>query len=337
MKYFLPFFFLWIYSDRQNNMLEDSEPFQVGCEMSESIVCIYELVCGFPIECDGCGPEAAIPSNQVALNSVWEYYMPCGGSNYTLTSSNSNAIMVRNKTTGSAWSNTTSGITGEVFQIGDFAAGTSVLSLSRTGPFCTCATGDYTVEVLSSGGCVSPTSLPIELISFNGKIENADIYFHWQTATETQNSHFQIQHSTNGKEWSNIGKVEGAGTTTESQEYTFTHRTPSPGVNYYRLKQVDFDGSFSFSKTISIFFGNEKGNMPLSIFPNPIKDEIYLENKTEDILHVELFDMSGKHLYHIEINGSEKTNIPVGDLESGVYFLKINNGQQVYVERVVKK
>ncbi len=180
-------------------------------------------------------------------------------------------------------------------------------------------------------------ALPVELTNFKVILKNSMAQFHWQTASESQNSHFQIQHATDGTVFKNIGQVEGAGTTLEPQEYTFTHRSPPTGLNYYRLQQVDYDGKYSYSKTISLYVGNEKGDIPLAAYPNPVDDAIFLENKSEDMLSVELFDMSGKYLSRIEIDGAEKATLPVVGLETGLYYLKINDGRQVYMQRFVKR
>ncbi len=95
---------------------------------------------------------------------------------------------------------------------------------------------------------------------------------------------------------------------------------------------------FGFHSTtpIPLFFGNRKENLPLAVYPNPVTDKLFLENQTEERLGVELFDMSGKHLSSVKIADTEKVSLPVNAWQAGLYFLKINDGRQMHVQRFVK-
>ena len=98
----------------------------------------------------------------------------------------------------------------------------------------------------------TPIVLPVELVDFSGKnIVNENILT-WETQSELNNSHFVLQHSTDGKNWKNIDQITGAGTTTVPKEYQSIHRDFIDDINYYRLKQVDYNGDVEILNVVSI-------------------------------------------------------------------------------------
>ena len=105
---------------------------------------------------------------------------------------------------------------------------------------------------MDGNGTQSSLSLPVELTYFGGKRSAKNVLLNWQTATETNNEGFDIQHSTNGRDWTSIGWQAGAGSSLEKQDYTFLHEKAVSGTNYYRLKQIDFDGQFDYSDIAAI-------------------------------------------------------------------------------------
>ena len=124
---------------------------------------------------------------------------------------------------------------------------------------------DYTVA--GEVALVYSGVLPVELISFSGKENNSVIQLEWQTASETNNKGFDVQRSTNDGNWEQIGWVAGIGNTTTEQRYELIDKNPSSGLNYYRLKQVDFDGKFDYSNIIVIDVESRISN--LEVYPNP--------------------------------------------------------------------
>lgn len=112
--------------------------------------------------------------------------------------------------------------------------------------------------------------LPVEFISFYGKLKDNEIQLLWDTASEENNKGFHVERSTDARDWSEIGFVEGRGTSSEINRYKFTDNEPIPGDNYYRLKQVDYDSRFEYSKIVVI-----KRYNVARVFPNPInKDSV---------------------------------------------------------------
>lgn len=112
------------------------------------------------------------------------------------------------------------------------------------------------------------TPLPIELLYFQGRLqENNEVLLEWETSSEQNNEGFEIQKMNATGDWEKIGWIEGAGTTFEQQQYNCVDKNPEDGLNYYRLKQIDFDGSFEFSNMVAIEVENRISK--LKIFPNP--------------------------------------------------------------------
>lgn len=173
--------------------------------------------------------------------------------------------------------------------------------------------------------------LPVELTSFEGKIENATSLLSWQTQTEQDNDYFEVQHSTDGREFSTIGMVQGNGTTQDVQNYDYTHKNVTSVDNYYRLRQVDFDGDFEHSEII--YLKNDTRDTPVVIYPNPARDLITYDGAAATLT---FFDIQGKQIMQQVAN--ERTTIDISVLNSGVYTIEIltNTGAKTF-EKLIKK
>lgn len=175
--------------------------------------------------------------------------------------------------------------------------------------------------------------LPVELISFQAKESQDGVLLSWQTASETDNAYFELQRSENGKSFKSIVNIKGHGTSLETHEYTFLDVLPKEGNNYYRLKQVDFDGSFEYSKTIHFEWKNTASSN-LKIFPNPTNNELYyfMEDQTS-IQAVYIYDAYGKMLLQErDTDGLLELNT----LEKGVYILEVQSEKGKFRKRFFK-
>lgn len=178
--------------------------------------------------------------------------------------------------------------------------------------------------------------LPVELISFKGRKIDSDIHLSWVTAMELNNSHFEIERSTGGIDFDNIGIVNGRGTSQSLTTYSFLDNTPLDGINYYRLKQIDFDNKFSYSNIISIDF--QSGNSIVEVFPNPFAERITVklkETKLKEINRIELLDHQGRLLrivYSDEDSNENDLSFILSNLSNGTYALRIisSNGQSTF-------
>ena len=200
-----------------------------------------------------------------------------------------------------------------------------------------CNSGASTATSITYTGTFTAASpLPVELSQFKIIKNQNSSQLLWRTATELDNSHFDIQRSADSKDWETIGSVQGNGTTLEPQEYRYTDRQPLPGINYYRLKQVDYDGQYEYSKVVPVDFG--KGTRPGVLSPNPVGSELFLTlpEETDGAVSVAVFDLNGR-IWQQKDN--IRTSLDVSGLPQGIYFVKLvaENGRVLLQERFVKE
>jgi hypothetical protein len=165
--------------------------------------------------------------------------------------------------------------------------------------------------------------LPIELIYFTAEpINEKEVICSWTTATEINNDYFSIQRSANGFDIEEIGIVDGAGNSTNMNNYSFHDFKPLNGLSYYRLKQTDFDGSYSFSNWVSVSLSSGYG---YQIFPNPCIESVNISTTGDPIEKVmlQIVNQVGQEVYSGEWNQKQQSvfNIPTTPLASGIYSL----------------
>jgi hypothetical protein len=173
--------------------------------------------------------------------------------------------------------------------------------------------------------------LPISLSSFNVANINNSNELRFTTASESNNSHFEIERSNNGKNYETISRVEGKGTTQEVSNYSFSDRTPNKGINYYRLKQVDFDGRFEYSKVVSVYVGEKNLDVNVASATNDVvRLKIFSQN--EDDAVIAIVDMNGRIVLSQKAILTAKDNQIDLDtnLQNGMYVVKITtlSGEQ---------
>ena len=178
--------------------------------------------------------------------------------------------------------------------------------------------------------------LPVELISFTAQKNDKNVILKWQTANEVNNRGYEIQKSRNGLDWEYMGFVNGTGTTSEVNSYQFIDRQPFSGINYYRLKQSDFDGAFNFSPIVNVEFTNAR-NL-IDVYPNPSSGSINIQaNNPEDLkMSLRVVDQLGRTVW--ENDAAENTSsgrFELGVEKSGIYFVSVQIGKNIYTERVV--
>lgn len=160
--------------------------------------------------------------------------------------------------------------------------------------------------------------LPVELTYFNGKVKSEHIHLSWATASEIENSHFEIERSQNAKTWQVIGKIYGKGNSLEQTTYQFIDRLPLKDNNYYRLKQVDFDGSHEFSNVVTIALSQKKSE-DISVYPTLVKNELTIENGFGE---ARLYNFSGQLMSVFQIS-EERFLLNTSNLPNGRYTLSV--------------
>ena len=175
--------------------------------------------------------------------------------------------------------------------------------------------------------------IPVELTSFTAEIQNGFVQLNWETSTETNNKGFEIERCSKGEEsnsqWQNIGFSGGFGTTTEKHSYTFTDKNTTAGRYIYRLKQIDFDGSSSYSNETEINVDNPvKYNLSQN-YPNPFNPSTTIQYSVPKAGNVKLtvYNSIGQEiavLVNREVKaGSYEVNFDASRLASGIYMYKL--------------
>jgi hypothetical protein len=168
--------------------------------------------------------------------------------------------------------------------------------------------------------------LPVELTKFTALNNNNSIKLNWQTASEINNDRFEVERSLDGATFRTIGTQKGQGNSQSITNYTFIDKTPVNGMNYYRLKDVAFDGTFSYSKVVAIQVGKKTNFVA---YPNPATSSINIEyeaQKDESSVNIQVYDIFGKVQVSSFMDLSEGINIlplEISQLAVGSYFIKV--------------
>lgn len=187
-------------------------------------------------------------------------------------------------------------------------------------------------------------ALPIRLTAFSGvAIDHKTSLLQWSTAREENASHFEVQYSIDGLDWTVLSKVDAIGESEENQFYDLTHQGELSPVNFYRLKMIDNDDSYEFSGIIIIELSVE-GDREVNIFPNPIAKDANLSiqlrgdwSADQDIT-ADLYDAQGRLLMKRSglAGGTSSLALPDG-LYGGMYLLRIQQGQHSDDQRILIK
>jgi hypothetical protein len=234
--------------------------------------------------------------------------------------------------------------------VGHYSTSWSVVSLSSqnvTGPPYTLSLpGVSTLGLFGLGDVNSP--LPVTLLSFTAKLNKDVTNVSWITASETNNSHFEIERATDGATFTKIGEVKGKGNTSRRIEYSFKDKDAGKmlennNVLYYRLKQFDFNGEFHYSGVVSVSEIKNTRFDVLNTMPNPFSATTHINFKTGSAakLDVVVTDAFGKVVSTSSMQPQQGANsIEIGvdnNWAAGVYFVKLSQDNNVQVVRIIKQ
>jgi hypothetical protein len=175
----------------------------------------------------------------------------------------------------------------------------------------TLATKDFTV---------SP--LPVELVSFDATLADRNVILSWQTASELNSNYFDVLRSNDGQNWSSIGTVPASGSSQVTIDYSLVDASPLNGVSYYRLKQVDLNGSFHLSDIRSI--NNSPKVNQVKIYPNPTDKGLVTVISDEPISSLFVYDALGKVVFEAKIDSDDTYLLDTQSFESGMYWINLN-------------
>lgn len=181
--------------------------------------------------------------------------------------------------------------------------------------------------------------LPIELISFEVKPNDNYIEINWITATEINNDYFTLEKSNDGVDFVALALIAGAGNTTNNHYYSNLDYEPLDGISYYRLKQTDFDGNYTYSYIKAIYYSKTE-SISTIIYPNPVSNElnVLFSKITENQASINIYDVLGKLIYsqNQEIL-SNKATILIDWLSRGVYTISINTKSYSHKQLFIKE
>ena len=204
----------------------------------------------------------------------------------------------------------------------------------------------------SGGGTVNGLPIPVEFISFSASVSKKTVTLNWETATETNNMGFEVQRLavsdqqtsaslSTGSVWEVVGFVQGAGTSTEKHDYTFTDKSSLKGKYFYRLKQSDFDGQFSYSDEIEVEIGLPTEFELSQNYPNPFNPETVISYQlpVSGNVSLKVFDMLGREVVtlvdEVKEAGAYDVTFNGKALASGTYIYRLQSGDYIKIHKMI--
>lgn len=162
-------------------------------------------------------------------------------------------------------------------------------------------------------------SLPVTLVQFTATTEKGIAQLTWSTSEESNAQQFEVERSSNGRNWTQIGIVAAIGGANGHQNYHTTDASPISGINYYRLKMVDLDGTFAYStiKSVKISAGQKVSTY---VYPNPASDKLVIASGTSEIASVNIYNSNGK--LALSVSKLVNNEVEISSLPAGKYFVK---------------
>ncbi|HET6992024.1 MAG TPA: T9SS type A sorting domain-containing protein, partial [Bacteroidia bacterium] len=182
------------------------------------------------------------------------------------------------------------------------------------------------------------TVLPIEMLRFDGVCDKGNVLLNWTTASEQNNDFFTIERSTDGLTFSQIGTVDGAGNSDQILHYSFFDTDPVGGTNYYRIKQTDFNGAFSYNKIIAVSTADcDTKNFSVTnvLFSSTDLEIDYIHGKAP--VTIEVYSTDGKLIKQIgQLPPESNYHLETADWSSSIYFIRVSDGISSITKTVQK-
>src|SRR5258706_1622052 len=289
---------------------------------------VTNTVCS-PLKYSGCGVINVSGSGRLLIYTDFEIN---GGS--TLNIANGDTVVVYGNLTISGGS--------QVNSSGYFYVNGNV-TMSGGSNVCGSGFANYSGTLTGTTWCSGV--LPIELLYLNVKSNTGYVNCSWATATETNNDYFTIERSQDGKTFEEILRKPGAGNSVTQREYSIIDEAPMKGINYYRLKQTDYDGTFSYSQVKSVLFKAENTVEVISInsvSPNPFEDNFSITYSVQDNAEVgvSIINTLGKKVFNQKQNAVKGINRfdfkDALNLPTGIYFAELTMNNHLQIQKLVK-
>jgi murein DD-endopeptidase MepM/ murein hydrolase activator NlpD len=176
-------------------------------------------------------------------------------------------------------------------------------------------------------------ALPVEWVGFKAELtERHTTNLFWETSAALNHHRFEVQHSNNYLSWQSVGTVIGPENSLTREKYVFVHENPTPGVNYYRIKSVDLDGTYEYSTVVSVFLDQTQDDQ--QIVPNPTKGLIWLKDvDPQEVLSKQVFDQTGRLILQ---NTFQDNQVDLSVLPNGLYYLQLQTVTTLQTYKVLK-
>lgn len=275
------------------------------------------------------------PITSHSLNKTWfiDEDVP-GGSNLNLELSwtildqsvdfNQSKAYISHYTSG-AWDTDTQFPNGKATS----SASSGIYTVTRNGA------NDYSPFTIFS---LPAVALPVEWLDFSATPQAKTVELNWTTAWEENNKHFIIEYSTDGKQFQSIGTQKGQHTSELAHQYQFVHTRPALGLNYYRIKQVDYSDEYSYSKLLSVQFNPASHQHIINIYPNPTQEFLLLSGlfRPNAPIQLKLLNSLGQEVARFR-NIQEHRPINIGHLPTGSYTGVLQIGKEIHSIPFIKQ
>ena len=203
---------------------------------------------------------------------------------------------------------------------------------------------DFALDDIKVSLCPEGGPAPVNFLSINARQKGSGVSIEWSTSQEFNSSRFDIEKSADGNSnWSVVASVNGAGNSSNVKKYNAYDPQPFNGINFYRIKQVDIDGHFMYSKTVSVKLNLDKTG--ISVLANPFHSSLTVDfsSLTDQAVSARLVDITGKQVavekWSINAGSTRKNFSSVNGLQQGMYILTVSNaaGEILYNNKVIKQ
>jgi hypothetical protein len=203
---------------------------------------------------------------------------------------------------------------------------------------------DFAIDNITLSQCSSSGTAPVTFLSINARQKGSGVNVEWSTSQELNSKSFVVEKSADGNSnWNTVASIDGAGNSSTVKNYSAFDAQPLKGVNFYRIKQVDIDGNFKYSKTVSLKWNINKTGV--SVLANPFHSSLTVNfsSSTNQVISARLVDITGKQVaaekWSITTGNTRKDFSNVNGLQQGMYIITVSgaNGEILYNNKVIKQ
>ena len=203
---------------------------------------------------------------------------------------------------------------------------------------------DFAIDDINLSECQQGGPTPVEFLNITARQKGSGVSVDWSTSQEFNSSSFEIEKSIDGNNnWSFVGTVRAAGNSAVVRNYNAYDPRPYSGFNFYRIKQIDKDGKFKYSKTVNVKINTSKTGV--SVLANPFHNALTVDffSSKDEVIKARLVDITGKQVavekWSISTGNTRKDFTNVGGLQQGMYILTVSNseGEILYNNKVIKQ